>query len=156
MPETTAASPLAPMDPDAAISGFNYLRAVEAGDVEAAAEFAGTQQQMAALLVDVAERIVVPVTALPGPDQGEPSEDTFALEALGRVFLDTLRTWEQVCPGTADGIARAIIAFAAQILTEDHEDVADILEQLEAVAVGQALDAHPAPAGAHSVRLTVV
>lgn len=135
MPKTTTASPLTPMDPDAAISVFNYLRAVEAGDIEAAAEFAGTQRQMAALLVDVAERIV----------------------ALGRVFLDTLRTWEQVCPATADGIAHAIIAFAAQILTEDHEDVADILKQLEALAVGQALDAHPAPTtGAHSVRLTAV
>lgn len=38
---------------------------------------------MPELLVDVATRIVVPVTALPGPDAGEPCEDTFALEASG-------------------------------------------------------------------------
>jgi hypothetical protein len=37
-----------------------------------------------------------------------------------------------------------------------HEDVADTLRQLEAVGVGQALAAHPAPAGAHPVRLNVV
>ncbi|MER8226097.1 hypothetical protein ABTZ58_37360 [Streptomyces sp. NPDC094143] len=40
---------------------------------------ASTEPQMPELLVDVAERIVVPVTALPGPEAGEPSEDTFAL-----------------------------------------------------------------------------
>jgi hypothetical protein len=54
------------MTPDAAISAFAYLRAVEADDAEAAAEFAGAEPRMPALLVDVAERIVVPVTALPG------------------------------------------------------------------------------------------
>ncbi|MFF7128076.1 hypothetical protein ACF07Y_45250 [Streptomyces sp. NPDC016566] len=57
-----------------------------------AAEFAGAEPRMPALLVDVAERIVVPVTALPGPNAGEPCADTFALEALGRVFVTTLRT----------------------------------------------------------------
>ncbi|MFC9219268.1 hypothetical protein ACFT8W_00305 [Streptomyces hygroscopicus] len=45
---------------------------------------------------------------------------------------------------------------ALQMLTEDHEDVADVLRQLEAVEVGQALDAHPAPAGSLPVRLTIV
>jgi hypothetical protein len=38
---------------------------------------------MPELLVDAATRIVVPVTALPGSEAGEPCEDTFALEALG-------------------------------------------------------------------------
>lgn len=32
---------------------------------------------MPVLLVNVAERIVVPVTVLPGPDAGEPCEGTF-------------------------------------------------------------------------------
>ncbi|MEU0676950.1 hypothetical protein ABZ330_29410 [Streptomyces sp. NPDC006172] len=152
----TRFAPLAPMTPNAAISAFAYLRAVEADDAEAAAEFAGAEPRMPALLVDVAERIVVPVTALPGPNAGEPCADTFALEALGRVFVTALRTWEQAGPDAAEGIARAVITFVAQILTEDHEDVADVLRQLEAVGVGQALDAHPAPAGAHPARLTVV
>lgn len=153
MPDTT---PLAPMTPHAAISAFNCLRAVQGDDVDAAREFAGAEPRMPELLVDVATRIVVPVTALPGPEAGEPCEDTFALEALGRVFVTSLRVWAQAGPDTAEGIARAVIDFAAQFLTEDHEDVADTLRQLEAVGVGQALDAHPAPAGAHPVRLTAV
>jgi hypothetical protein len=148
--------PLAPMTPDAAISAFSYLRAVQADDVEAAREFASGEPRMPELLVDVVERIVVPVTALPGPQAGEPCADTFALEALGRVIVTSLRTWAQAGPGTAKGIARAVIDCAAQFLTEDPEDVADTLRRLEAVGVGQALDAHPAPAGSHPVRLTVV
>ncbi|MFE9454510.1 hypothetical protein [Streptomyces sp. NPDC006739] len=152
----TTDMPLTPMPPDAAISAFSYLRAVQADDVEAAREFAGGEPRMPELLVDVVERIVVPVTALPGPEAGEPCADTFALEALGRVFVTSLRTWAQAGPDTAEGIARSVIDFALQFLTEDHEDVADTLRQLEAVGVGQALDAHPAPAGSHPVRLTVV
>jgi hypothetical protein len=153
MPDTT---PLAPMTPHAAISAFNYLRAVQADDVDAAREFAGAEPRMPELLVDVAERIVVPVTALPGPEAGEPCADTFALEALGCVFVTSLRIWAQAGPDTAEGIARAVIDFTQQFLTEDHEDVADTLRQLEAVGVGQALDAHPAPTGAHPVRLSAV
>lgn len=151
----TVTTSLAPMTPDAAISAFNYLRAVQADDVEAAREFASAEPRMPTLLVDVAMRIVVPITALSGPDTGEPCEDTFALEALGRVFVTSLRTWAQAGPDAAEGIARAVIDFALQILTEDHEDVADVLRQLEAVGVGQSLDAHPAPAGAHAARLTI-
>ncbi|MEU0214505.1 hypothetical protein ABZ281_05040 [Streptomyces sp. NPDC006265] len=155
MPETTT-MPLAPMTPHAAISAFNYLRAVQADDVEAAREFAGAEPQMPELLVDVATRIVVPVTAIRamhGIDP-EPVDDSFALEALGRVFVSSLRIWAQAGPDTAEGVARAVIDFVVQFFTEDHEDVADVLRQLEAVGVGQALDAHPAPAGAHPVRHT--
>ncbi|MFH9983711.1 hypothetical protein ACH4ND_31745 [Streptomyces sp. NPDC017179] len=147
---------LAPMTPDAVISAFSYLRAVQADDVEAAREFASTELRMPVLLVDVAERIVVPVTALPGTDAGEPCADTFALEALGRVLVTSLRIWAQAGPDAAEGIARAVVDFARQFLTEDHEDVADILRQLEAVGVGQALDTHPAPAGGQPVRLSIV
>ncbi|MEV7130961.1 hypothetical protein [Streptomyces sp. NPDC093260] len=152
MPDTI---PLTPMTPHAAISAFNYLRAVQADDIDAARKFAGAEPRMPELLVDAATRIVVPVTALPGPDAGEPCEDTFALEALGRVFVASLRTWARSGPDTAQGIARAVIDFAQQFLTDDREDVADTLRQLEAVGVGQALDAHPAPAGSQPVRLTI-
>ncbi|MEU9108775.1 hypothetical protein AB0D54_31490 [Streptomyces xanthophaeus] len=41
MPDTTMS--LAPMTPDAAISAFSYLRAVQAGDAEAAREFADAE-----------------------------------------------------------------------------------------------------------------
>ncbi|MEV7817112.1 hypothetical protein AB0P05_41595 [Streptomyces flaveolus] len=131
MPDTT---PLAPMTPHEAISAFSYLRAVQADDADAARALAGAEPRMPELLVDAATRIVVPVTALPGPD---------------------LRIWAQAGPDTAEGIARAVIDFAQQFLTEDHEDVADTLRQLEAVGVGQALEAHPAPAS-HPVRLTAL
>ncbi|MEU2395028.1 hypothetical protein [Streptomyces sp. NPDC007369] len=153
MPETTT-PPLAPMNPHAAISAFNYLRAVQAADIEAAREFAGAEPRMAELVVDAVERIVVPVTALPGPEAGEPTTEMFALEALGRVLMATLRNWAQAGPDAAEGIACAVIDFVVQF--DDHEDLADVLRQLEAVGVGQALDAHPAPNGAHLVRLSIV
>lgn len=157
MPKNTATAPLTPMLPDDVMLAFNFIRAIQAGDVDAAEDFAaGDYPSVAGLLVDVAERIVTPVTALPDQVAGEPCADTFALEALGRVFIRTLRIWEQSCPSTATGIAEAIIGFTKEILTEDHEDVAVVLEQLQAVGVGQALDAHPAPTGAHPVRLTAV
>ncbi|MER7496446.1 hypothetical protein ABT033_28105 [Streptomyces pharetrae] len=70
--------------------------------------------------------------------------------------MNSLRIWAQAGPDTAQGIARAVIDFAQQFLTEDHEDVADTLRQLEAVGVGQALDAHPAPTSAHPALLTAV
>ncbi|WP_331728619.1 hypothetical protein [Streptomyces sp. NBC_00158] len=100
-------------------------------------------------------RIVVPVTALPGPEAGEPTTEMFALEALGQVLVSTLRIWAQAGPEAAEGIACAVIDFVLQFLTDDHEDVAEVLHQLEAVGVGQALAAHPAPAGAHLVRLSI-
>ncbi|MGW8780166.1 hypothetical protein ACWGNM_19205 [Streptomyces sp. NPDC055796] len=155
MPDTTAL-PLAPMTPHAAISAFSYLRAVQAQDDEAAREFAGAEPRMAELLVDAVERIVVPVTALPGPEAGEPTTEMFALEALGQVLVATLRTWAQAGPEAAEGIACAVIDFVLQFLTDDHEDVADVLRQLEAVGVGQALATHPAPDDARRVRLSIV
>lgn len=140
--------PLAPMTPDAVLSAFRYLRAVEAGDTEAAAGFDDADPRMPELLAGVAERIVVPVTALFGiaPD---PCDDSFALEAVGRVLVATLRTWVQSGPDTVEGVAHAVIAFVRQDLTQDEigETVADVLRQMEAVGFGQALEAHPAPVG---------
>ncbi|MGW5852520.1 hypothetical protein ACWFQ8_32125 [Streptomyces sp. NPDC055254] len=111
---------------------------------------------MAERLVDAVERIVVPVTALPSPEAGEPTTEMFALETLGQVLVATLRTWAQAGPDAAEGIACAVIDFVLQFLTDDHEDVAEVLRQLEAVGVGQALAAHPAPDGARLVRLSIV
>ncbi|MEO3978109.1 hypothetical protein [Streptomyces sp. CAU 1734] len=155
MPETTVAEPLSPMTPDAVTAAFNHLRAVQAGDLEAAGGFAAAELRIPALLVDIATRIVIPVTALPDPDTDTACADTFALEALGRVFLNTLHTWGQTGPNAAEGIARSIIGFTTDILTEDHETVADILHQLHAVALDQALAAHPAP-GTHQGRPGIV
>ncbi|MFD9339585.1 hypothetical protein ACFWBF_35180 [Streptomyces sp. NPDC060028] len=127
MSQTTVASPLSPLTPTAVMSAFGYLRAVQAGDTEVAAKLVAAEPRMPVLLADVAEQIVVPVTALPDPDDDEPCADTFALEALGHVFLATLRTWQQAGPGGAQGIAQAVIGFIAEVLTEDQEDLADNL-----------------------------
>lgn len=70
-------------------------RAPAAGGGSEAVAFAGGEPRMFELLVDVVERIVVPVTALPGPEAGEPCADIFALEALKRVFVTSLRIWAQ-------------------------------------------------------------
>ncbi|MFF0067161.1 hypothetical protein ACFYRC_37820 [Streptomyces sp. NPDC005279] len=43
MSQSIVAAPLAPLTQDAVISVFNDLRAVEAGDVDAAAEFASEE-----------------------------------------------------------------------------------------------------------------
>lgn len=100
------------------------------------------------LLLDVAESTVTPITALPSADEGDPGTDSFALEALGRVFLAMLRAedapCDDLCPTSASGIARAIIRFVEEIFTEDRQDVADTLEQLKAAALRQARDVRPA------------
>ncbi|MEV6731344.1 hypothetical protein [Streptomyces sp. NPDC051364] len=119
MSQTTVASPLAAMTPAAVMSAFSYLRAVQAGDAEATSAFVAAEPRMPMLLVDVAEQIVVPVTALPGQDDDEPCADTFALEALGHVFTAALHAWQQAGPGAAQGIAQAVIGFITEVLTED-------------------------------------
>ncbi|MFD6833949.1 hypothetical protein ACWGUP_28595 [Streptomyces diastaticus] len=42
----------------------------------------------------------------------------------------------------ARNVARTIILFTENILTEDHGDVADVLRQLEAAGMKQAMEAH--------------
>ncbi|EDX20216.1 MULTISPECIES: hypothetical protein [Streptomyces] len=79
------------------------------------------------------------------PDQRRPGRLPAAAGPPGRAG-----------PEAAEGIACAVIEFVLQFLTDDHEDVAEVLRQLEAVGVGQALDAHPAPDGARKVRLSIV
>jgi len=145
------AVPLAPMTPHTVISAFNYLRAVQAGDTEAAAEFLAAEPAMPALLVDVAERIVVPVTARPGTVRR-------LLRPAGRRtrLRDHPVRLAQGGPDTAKGIAQGVIRSTKEVLTQDHEDVADILRHMEAVGLGQALEAHPPQTGAQTVRLTIV
>ncbi|MEU3721496.1 hypothetical protein [Streptomyces sp. NPDC031705] len=89
MPETTTL-PLAPMTPDAAISAFSYLHAVQAG--ERSRPCSTTSTSSSVIRGSVPAKIVVPVTALPGPEAGAPTTQMFALEALGRVLVATLRT----------------------------------------------------------------
>lgn len=116
---------------------------------------------MPALLVKVAERIVVPVTALCdiGP---EPCDDSFALPAVGRVFVITLHNRAQAGPDTAQGIAHAVIRFTREILTQITKTsptssdtwkpsasavaVHELRELLDAALVPRAQPVEPAPA----------
>ncbi|MFB6826864.1 hypothetical protein ACFCXA_35335 [Streptomyces virginiae] len=115
---------------------------------------------MAELLVDVVERIFVPVpvTALPGPARKKASRPRRCSpwRPSGGSWWTSLRMWAQTGPDTAEDIARIVAEFVLQFLTDDHEDVAEVLRQLEAVGVGQALAAHPTPSGAHPVHLSIV
>jgi hypothetical protein len=43
----------------------------------------------------------------------------------------------------AEFLAHTVIRFTEQMLTEEHERVADTLHALNAVAFGQAMEAHP-------------
>ncbi|MET9039326.1 hypothetical protein [Streptomyces mirabilis] len=79
-----------------------------------AREFAGAEPRTPELLVDVDERLVVPVTALLPTDDSVPCDGTFALVALADVFL---RAWAQRGLDAADGISRTVISFTAQVLT---------------------------------------
>lgn len=83
------AARLTPMTPNTVISTFNYRRAIQADDTEAAAELVATEPRMPALLANVAERIVVAVTAHCGLDP-ETCDDSFALEVVGHILVTTL------------------------------------------------------------------
>ncbi|WP_442809918.1 hypothetical protein [Streptomyces sp. NBC_01321] len=47
------------------------------------------------------------------------------------------------------GIAHAIIRFTEEILTEDQQDVADVLKRLQAAGVEQAVRVYGPPIGVY-------
>ncbi|MEU2119540.1 hypothetical protein ABZ567_28745 [Streptomyces sp. NPDC016459] len=141
MPENTVTAPLAPMEPDDIAAAFAYIRALQADDIEAAcAVVDGMGTEVLKMLLDVAARVFIPVTAVDEYD-GEPCEHSFLAAALGRLLLELL--CDGACLSGAPGIAETIIRFTENILTEDHGDVADVLRQLEAAGMKQAMEAHP-------------
>ncbi|MFJ3505387.1 hypothetical protein [Streptomyces sp. NPDC090135] len=145
MPENTTALPLVPMPPDAVMDVFDHLRAVSVDDTEFAGELAAAEPRMPELIVDVVERLVVPVTTV-GERVPEPYDDSFVLNALGSVFVTTLRIWATAGPDTAEPLARIALHLITQLLVQDDEELADALEHLNAVALHQAIQAYPAPA----------
>ncbi|WP_435191950.1 hypothetical protein [Streptomyces sp. bgisy126] len=145
MPENTTTTPLAPMTPQAVMDVFDHLRAVSVDDSEFAGELVTAGPRMPELIVDVVERIVVPVNAV-GEHVPEPCDESFVLDALGRVFVTILRAWAMAGPHTAEPLARTALHLIAQLPVEDHENLADVLEHLNTVALHQAIQAHPAPA----------
>ncbi|WSP67978.1 hypothetical protein OG466_40605 (plasmid) [Streptomyces sp. NBC_01240] len=151
MPKTTAVTPLAPMDPNDVVSAFAYIRAVQAHDVETAcAVVEEIGPEIRQLLLDVAERIIIPITAVDDRDR-DLSGESFVVEALGRMILDILRVDDDVCPAMPPGIAHAIIRF-----TEDRQDVADVLQRLEAAGVEQAVRAYVPPIGTYPAGISAV
>ncbi|MFB8413621.1 hypothetical protein [Streptomyces albidoflavus] len=143
MPENTVTTPLAPMEPEDVFDAFAYIQAIHADDIDtagAASDDIGPEQ-LCRMLVDVAARVFIPITAEDDHD-GEPCAHSFLAAALGRLLLELL--CHGVCLGNARSVARTIILFTENILTEDHGDVADVLRQLEAAGMKQAMEAHPA------------
>jgi hypothetical protein len=109
MSQTAATTLFGPMTPDAVRSAFSYLRAVEADDAEAAAELAAQEPELTQMLLDVAERVIVPVTVLIRDREEEPNASSFALAELGGVLLDALYFWQGEAdphPGTRDRRSR--------------------------------------------------
>ncbi|WP_030221086.1 hypothetical protein [Streptomyces bikiniensis] len=145
MPENTTITPLVPTTPQAVMDVFGHLRAASVADSEFAGELVVAGPRMPELIVDVVERIVVPVTTV-GERTAEPCDESFVLDALGRVFVTALGAWATAGPDTAEPLARTALHLIAQLLVEDHEDLADVLEHLDTVALHQAIQAHPAPA----------
>ncbi|MEU9983776.1 hypothetical protein [Streptomyces sp. NPDC050856] len=142
MPENTVTTPLAPMELDDVAAAFAYIRAMHADDIDTACAIADdTGPELHRLLLDVAARVFIPVTAADDHD-GEPCAHSFLAAALGRLLLELL--CHSVCLANAPGIADTIVRFTENILTEDHGDVADVLRQPEAAGMKQAMEAHPA------------
>lgn len=142
MPENTVTVPLAPMELEDVAGAFAYIRAWQAGDIDTAGAVADAMgPELHRLLLDVAARVFIPVTAVDDCD-GEPCAHSFLAAALGRLLLELL--CHGVCLANAPGAADAIVRFTENILTEDHGGVADVLRQLEAAGMKQAMEAHPA------------
>ncbi|MGW4549946.1 hypothetical protein ACWEN4_26900 [Streptomyces violaceorubidus] len=141
MPETIT-MPLAPMEPNDVADAFAYIRAPLVGDIDTASAIADNTgpEQLHRLLVDVAARVFIPVTAADDHD-GEPCAHSFLAAALGRLLLELL--CHGVCLNSLTGAADTITRFTDNILTEDG-DLAGVLRQLEAAGMRQAMEAHPA------------
>lgn len=155
MPENTVTRPLAPMEPQDIADAFAYIRALQADDIDTAcavAEATGNAgEDIRRMLLEVAARVVIPVTAVDEDCDGGPCAHSFLAAALGRLLLELL--CDAACLAGAPGVAQTVISFTDNILTEDHGDVAGVLRQLEAAGMEQAREAYPAKA-AHLVRHT--
>ncbi|MET9995191.1 helix-turn-helix transcriptional regulator [Streptomyces mutabilis] len=119
MPTTNM--PLAPMTPDAAISAFSYLRAVQADDVEAAREFASGELRMPELLVDVVERIVVPVKR--GITLSSSQVYRLVVERPERLSLRILMALLDILDCTMDDLIEPVAAAGAAATSRTKKEV---------------------------------
>ncbi|MFF1481433.1 hypothetical protein ACFVYD_28445 [Streptomyces sp. NPDC058301] len=103
MPENTVTAPLAPMEPEDVADAFAYIRAWQARDIDTAGAVADDMgPDLHRLLLDVAARVFIPVTAVDDCD-GEPCAHSFLEAALGRLLLEFL--CHGVCLANAPGVA---------------------------------------------------
>ncbi|GAB3949517.1 hypothetical protein GCM10028832_01710 [Streptomyces sparsus] len=127
-----------PHGPEDVADTFAYIRAMQADDIDMACAVADdTGPELHRLLLDVAARVIIPVTAVDDCD-GEPCAHSFLAAALGRLLLKLLCHGE--CLVNAPGGAVTLIRFTDNILTADVDDVADVLRQLEAAGMKQAVE----------------
>ncbi|MER5502819.1 hypothetical protein ABT096_37340 [Streptomyces sp. NPDC002561] len=143
MPENTVAAPPTPMTPDDIVDAFAYIGALQADDIDTACEVARLSdgESKPRMLLDVAERVIIPVTAVDEDCDEGPCAHSFLAAALGRLLLEVLSV-DRCCPVSPVGIAQYVIRFAEEILTEERGDVADVLRRLEAAGMEQAMEAH--------------
>ncbi|MFF1341899.1 hypothetical protein ACFVYT_29060 [Streptomyces sp. NPDC058290] len=123
-----ARTPLTPEEVDRA---FDYLLALQMGSGNYASDRTPATQELAFLLLRLAENIVFPVTGILG--DGEPHADSFALDELGCILMSALRDWTRDSPTTAvPGIARSTIRFVENVIPDpdDHGDTRATLETM--------------------------
>ncbi|GGU67669.1 hypothetical protein [Streptomyces daghestanicus] len=122
MPENTVTMSLAPMEPEDVVDAFAYIQAIHAADIDTAGAVADDigPEKLCRMLLDVAARVFIPITAEDDHD-GEPCAHSFLAAALGRLLLEFL--CHGVCLANARGMAETIVRFTENILTEDHGGV---------------------------------
>ncbi|MFE3696188.1 hypothetical protein ACFXPB_37045, partial [Streptomyces sp. NPDC059129] len=87
MPENSVTAPLAPMEPQDV--AFAYIRALQASDIDtASAVIDGIGPEVLRLLLDIAARMVIPITAVDDHD-GEPCAHSFLAAACRTVSAGT-------------------------------------------------------------------
>ncbi|MGI5359451.1 hypothetical protein ACQI4E_29640 [Streptomyces sp. CA-252508] len=125
MTENTVTTPLAPMEPQDVADAFAFIQAIHAADIDTAGAVADEAgPELHRMLLDVAARVFIPITAADDHD-GEPCEHSFLAAALGRLLLELL--CHSVCLASARGMADTIVRFTENILTENHSDVGEAL-----------------------------
>ncbi|MFD5752215.1 hypothetical protein [Streptomyces sp. NPDC127033] len=144
MPENTVTAPLAPMAPDGIASAFAYIRVLQAGDIDTACaviEDTGGVE-MRRLLLDVAARIFIPVTAVDDRDE-EPCAHSFLAAALGRLLLEVLCHGDGDCQSFRRASPRPSLASPRPSSPRTTTTSWSVLRQLEAAGMELATEAHP-------------
>jgi hypothetical protein len=124
--------------------GFDYLLELSQGGGAAVAGRAEADPDLVFVLLQLAEDIIWPVTAV--DDDSDPCADSFALDEVGGVLLAALRDWARDSPTTAaPGIARSIIRFTVSIVPDHDSEPTATLEAMRFEHLVFAHAVHSAP-----------